>query len=81
MTRPSILFRGDASHAIGYGHLARLCALIEELEPDIQPIPLFGGDPTVAAWARGNGVTAEPRPEARPWTTAEVLAAATAPDV
>jgi len=81
MTRPSIVFRGDASHAIGYGHLARLCALIEELDPGLEPVALFGGDSTVAAWARGNGVTAELRPEARPWTTAEVLAAAGAPGV
>jgi UDP-2,4-diacetamido-2,4,6-trideoxy-beta-L-altropyranose hydrolase len=81
VTRPTILFRGEASHAIGYGHLARLCALIEALPPAIQAVPLFGGDPTVAAWTRGNGVSAEVRPEARPWTTAEVLAAAAAPEV
>ena len=81
MTRPRLLFRGDASHTIGYGHLARLCALIEELPAQIQPVALFGGDATVAAWARGNGVAAEVRPEAQPWTIAEVLAAAAAPEV
>jgi UDP-2,4-diacetamido-2,4,6-trideoxy-beta-L-altropyranose hydrolase len=81
VTRPTVLFRGDASHAIGYGHLARLCALIEELDPQLQPVPLFGGDASVAAWARGHGVSAEVRADARPWTTAEVLAAAAAPEV
>ena len=81
MTRPSIVFRGDASHALGYGHLARLCALIEELEPAVLPVPMFGGDATVAAWARSNGVVADVRPEAQPWTTGDVLAAAEAPGV
>ncbi|TMQ09139.1 MAG: hypothetical protein E6J90_38635 [Deltaproteobacteria bacterium] len=73
MTRPAILFRADASHALGLGHVARLCALLEEVDPAAaNPIALFGGDDTVAAWTRSQSVSAQ----IRPWTTAEVLAAA-----
>lgn len=71
--RPAILFRGDASHGIGLGHVARLCALIEQVDPaTAETVALFGGDEAVAAWIRGQRVTAE----VRTWTTAEVLAAA-----
>ncbi|HMG21571.1 MAG TPA: hypothetical protein VK607_09655 [Kofleriaceae bacterium] len=78
MTRPSILFRADASHAVGLGHVARLCAVIEEIDPaDAEPIALFGGDDSVAAWSRAQHLTAD----IRPWTTAEVLAAAARPEV
>ncbi|HEY6174894.1 MAG TPA: hypothetical protein VIX73_10635, partial [Kofleriaceae bacterium] len=73
MTRPVILFRADASHGIGLGHVARLCALIEEIDPAVaEPIALFGGDDAVAAWARSQRLTAQ----IKPWTTPEVLAAA-----
>jgi spore coat polysaccharide biosynthesis predicted glycosyltransferase SpsG len=76
VTRPQILFRGDASHALGYGHVARLCALIEELEPDVEARGLFGGaageDGAVAAWTAHHQVPAE----IKPWTTGEVLTAA-----
>jgi UDP-2,4-diacetamido-2,4,6-trideoxy-beta-L-altropyranose hydrolase len=73
VSRPAILFRADASHAMGLGHVARLCAMMEEVDPAIAaPYALFGGDDTVAAWTRSQGVTAE----VRPWTTADVLAAA-----
>jgi spore coat polysaccharide biosynthesis predicted glycosyltransferase SpsG len=73
MTRPVILFRADASHGIGLGHVARLCALIEEIDPAAaEPVALFGGDDAVAAWARSQRLAAE----IKPWTTPEVLAAA-----
>jgi spore coat polysaccharide biosynthesis predicted glycosyltransferase SpsG len=73
MTRPVILFRADAAHAIGLGHVARLCALIEEVDPAIaEPIALLSGDDAVAAWARSQRLAAE----IKPWTTPEVLAAA-----
>ena len=50
MTRPVILFRADASHGLGLGHVARLCALIEEIDPAAaEPVALFGGDDAVAA--------------------------------
>jgi spore coat polysaccharide biosynthesis predicted glycosyltransferase SpsG len=74
VTRPSILFRADASHTLGLGHVARLCAMIEEVDPAIaEPVALFGGDDTVAAWIRSHGLPAAPRP----WTPADVLATAT----
>jgi spore coat polysaccharide biosynthesis predicted glycosyltransferase SpsG len=49
-----VLFRADASHGKGFGHVARLCALIEELQSrGDEPIPLFGGDAqALASWAR-----------------------------
>lgn len=49
-----VLFRADASHGQGFGHVARLCALIEELQSrGDEAIPLFGGDtPALESWAR-----------------------------
>src|SRR6185503_1378578 len=76
--RPAIVFRADASHGLGYGHVARLSAVIEEAElAGVEPIALFGGDDTVAAWARRHAITAS----VGAWTTADVLAAAAAPRV
>ena len=78
MTRPAILFRADASHAMGLGHVARLCALIEEIDPAAaEPIALFGGDDTAAVWLHGQGLATN----VRPWTTDDVLAAADRPDL
>jgi spore coat polysaccharide biosynthesis predicted glycosyltransferase SpsG len=77
MTRPRIIFRADASHAIGLGHVARLCAVIEEAEAaGLQPIAMFGGDPALAPWIRSHGITAD----VRPWTPDELIAAALHPD-
>lgn len=73
MSRQAILLRADGSHALGLGHVARLAALLEEIDPSVaEPIALFGGDAAVTAWTRAQRVTAE----IRPWTTAEVIAAA-----
>jgi len=49
-----ILFRADASHGQGFGHVARVCALIEEIQArGDEPIPLFGGDAlALSSWAR-----------------------------
>jgi spore coat polysaccharide biosynthesis predicted glycosyltransferase SpsG len=78
MTSPQIVFRADASHGLGLGHLARLCALIEELDAaGAEPLAMFGGDDTAAAWTRSHGITAA----IRPWTTTDVLAAAARPRV
>ncbi len=56
---PRVAFRADASHELGYGHVARLCALIEEVETrGIRPLVLFGGDGVhVAQWLRERGVS------------------------
>jgi UDP-2,4-diacetamido-2,4,6-trideoxy-beta-L-altropyranose hydrolase len=53
MTR-RVLIRADASHRLGFGHVARMCALIEELqERGDEVIPLFGGDAlALDSWAR-----------------------------
>jgi spore coat polysaccharide biosynthesis predicted glycosyltransferase SpsG len=40
-----VLFRADASHAIGFGHVARIVALMEAADAKgLDAIPLFGGD-------------------------------------
>ncbi len=75
---PAILFRADASHDLGLGHVARLCAVFEEVASvGAEPVAMFGGDDIVAGWARCHGITAE----VRPWTTADLLAAAGQPGV
>ncbi|NVB79225.1 MAG: hypothetical protein HOV81_12560 [Kofleriaceae bacterium] len=73
MSRPRILFRADASHAIGFGHLARIAALIEEAAArGCEPVALFGGDhAAVRAWTRDHGITAD----VRDWSTTQVVQA------
>ncbi|MEO6777436.1 MAG: hypothetical protein ABI467_31205 [Kofleriaceae bacterium] len=55
-----VLFRADASHAGGFGHVARLCAVIEELQDrGAEPIAMFGGDaPGLASWCQIHGLDA-----------------------
>jgi spore coat polysaccharide biosynthesis predicted glycosyltransferase SpsG len=77
MTGPQIVFCADASHGIGLGHVARLCALIEELDAGTEPLAMFGGDDTACAWLRSHGIASP----IRPWTTDDVLAAAAQPRV
>jgi len=99
MTRSTVVFRADASHAVGLGHVARLSALIEELTPGgasssmagpsssmagasssmagPTPIAMIGGDPALAPWLHRHGIATDPRP----WSTADVLAAAADPCV
>lgn len=52
MSGRPVLFRADASHAGGFGHVARLCAIIEELQDrGAPPIVMFGGDaPALRSW-------------------------------
>lgn len=74
MTKPRILFRADASHAIGFGHVARLCALIEEVTMrGWEPVAMFGGDlPAIRGWANDRGIAVE----LREWSTEAVVRAA-----
>jgi spore coat polysaccharide biosynthesis predicted glycosyltransferase SpsG len=73
-----VIFRADASHAIWFGHVARLCAVIEEVEPrGARPIVMFGGDHALAPWMAGHRLTGE----IKPWTPDEVLATASRPGV
>jgi spore coat polysaccharide biosynthesis predicted glycosyltransferase SpsG len=55
-----VLFRADASHGGGFGHVARVCALIEELhDRGAEPIAMFGGDaPGLGAWCQLHGLDA-----------------------
>jgi UDP-2,4-diacetamido-2,4,6-trideoxy-beta-L-altropyranose hydrolase len=63
MAQPRILFRADASHEIGFGHVARLCALIEEAAArGFEPIAMFGGDAVaVRSWATDRKLAVEVR--------------------
>jgi UDP-2,4-diacetamido-2,4,6-trideoxy-beta-L-altropyranose hydrolase len=61
VTAPRVVFRADASHEIGFGHVARICALIEEVSAaGGEPIALFGGDhEAVTAWTRDRKIEAQ----------------------
>jgi spore coat polysaccharide biosynthesis predicted glycosyltransferase SpsG len=77
MTRPRLLFRADASHEIGFGHVARVCALIEEAEQHgYETLAMFGGDEVaIRAWAADRRLTVE----LRDWSPTELLQAAEHP--
>jgi spore coat polysaccharide biosynthesis predicted glycosyltransferase SpsG len=89
MSPPAIVFRADASHDLGLGHVARLCAVIEELQAaGGAAIAMLGGDASVAAWARSQGVDVVPPPARaragqapQAWSTDELFAAAARPGV
>ncbi len=74
-----ILVRADASHAIGFGHVTRLCALIEEATvAGFTPVAMFGGDlDAIARWAHGRELPLE----LRAWTVEETARAAAGSDV
>ena len=71
MNRGRILFRAEASHELGFGHIARLCALIEETEAQgFEPIALFTGDAAaIRAWARDRKLAVD----VRDWSTSHVV--------
>lgn len=60
--RPAIVFRADASHRIGLGHVARITALVDalaELGPHgAEPILMLDGDAAVASWLSQRGIMA-----------------------
>jgi len=55
-----VLFRADASHGGGFGHVARLAAVIEELrDRGDDPIVMFGGDtPSLGPWCSSHNLDA-----------------------
>ncbi len=79
MSPERILFRADASHAIGFGHVARLCALIEEAAAaGFEPVAMFDGDHTaIESWAAGKNLPLD----LRSWTTEATARAAGEPGV
>lgn len=79
MTKQRILFRADASHELGFGHVARVCALIEEAEAQgYEPVALFGGDLTaIRAWTSERKIAAD----LRDWSPTAVVQAAEHPRV
>lgn len=71
-TKPRVLFRADASHDIGFGHVARIVALMEEAEArGIEAVALFGGDPSaVRSWGRDRGLA---NLDVREWSATQVV--------
>lgn len=80
MAKPRLLFRADASHTLGVGHVARLCALVEEAEAQgYECIAMLGGDgAAVRAWAADRQLAIDFREE---WSTTAVVHAAEDPRV
>lgn len=68
--RPAVVFRADASHRIGFGHVARIAALIEELAAmgphGADPVAMLTGDATLVSWLANYGIAATDDPSAFP---------------
>ncbi len=77
--RSRILFRADASHDIGFGHVARVCALIEEADAQgFECIAMFGGDASaIRSWAEDRQLPID----LRDWSPTQVVQAAEHPRV
>lgn len=53
------MFRADATNQIGFGHVTRLAALIEELgRTNIEPVVMFDGAPSLATWLARHRIAA-----------------------
>jgi spore coat polysaccharide biosynthesis predicted glycosyltransferase SpsG len=76
--KPRILFRADASHDIGFGHVARLCALVEEAAThNYDPVVMFAGDASaIKSWANDRGLTVD---VSHGWSTMQVVKASEDP--
>lgn len=79
MSRSRILFRADASRELGFGHVARSCALIEEAEAQgHEAVAMFGGDlNAIRAWAADRKISVD----LRDWVPTAVVNAADHPRV
>ncbi|MFN0249715.1 MAG: hypothetical protein ACKV2T_22730 [Kofleriaceae bacterium] len=79
-TKARVLFRADASHEIGFGHVARIVALMEEADAKgLDVVPLFGGDASaVRSWGRDRGLV---NLDVREWSATQVVQAAEDPRV
>jgi spore coat polysaccharide biosynthesis predicted glycosyltransferase SpsG len=79
VTRARVIFRADASHAMGFGHVARLCALIEEVTAQgHEPVALFGGDEAaIKSWARDRKIAVS----VGTWSVTQVMQACEHPRV
>jgi UDP-2,4-diacetamido-2,4,6-trideoxy-beta-L-altropyranose hydrolase len=79
-TKARVLFRADASHAIGFGHVARIVALMEAADAKgLDAIPLFGGDESaIRSWGRERGLA---NLDVRDWSTTQVVQASEDPAV
>ncbi|HUJ59754.1 MAG TPA: hypothetical protein VLX92_14720 [Kofleriaceae bacterium] len=77
--KTKVVFRADASHELGFGHVARICALIEEVTArGGEPVALFGGDVRmVGSWARDRKIDAQ----VKQWSPTELLHAVADPRV
>ncbi|MEO8698603.1 MAG: hypothetical protein ABI867_01135 [Kofleriaceae bacterium] len=75
--KPRILFRADASCALGFGHVARLCALIEEAEAQgFETIAMFAGEErAIRAWAADRKLVVD----LREWSATQVMQVAEHP--
>jgi spore coat polysaccharide biosynthesis predicted glycosyltransferase SpsG len=73
-----VVLRADAGHALGFGHVARMLALGDELAArGVEVVPMFGGDaPAIEAWAAARGWQLR----ARAWRDEDTRAAAARAD-
>ncbi|HEY0193244.1 MAG TPA: hypothetical protein VGC42_19135 [Kofleriaceae bacterium] len=68
-----VVFRADASHRLGYGHVARIAAVVEAVAAaGGEPVLMIDGDAGVTGWLASQGLAAE----VRAWTLDDLLAAA-----
>jgi len=79
VARARLLFRANASHTLGFGHVARVCALVEEAETQgFEAIAMFDGDlAAIRTWASARKLAAD----VREWAPTSVVNAVDHPRV